>query len=146
MTNDGYTSLLPNWWSMEWARAKLGQFSEEQLKAGYDLICGGFFSNIIADGTGPVYCENASTSTKLRSVRYTTPQKQRLRQIIQQDPEGSLDLRKGTMNRALWEKLLSKRLAPGLTAKDELSPKSYLVRNTRSRLMRQPCFCARPGL
>ena len=129
MTNDGYTLLLPNWWSMEWAKAKLGQFSEEQLKAGYDLICGGFFSHIIADGTGPVYCENASTSTKLRSMRYTTPQKQRLRQIIQQDPEGSLDLRKGTMNRALWEKLLSKRLAPGLTANDELSPKSYLVRN-----------------
>ena len=129
MTNDGYTSLLPNWWSMEWARAKLGQFSEEQLKAGYDLLCGGFFSNIIADGTGPVYCENASTSTKLRSVRYTTPQKLRIRQIIQQEPDGSGDLRKGTMNRTLWEKLLSKRLAPGLTAKDELSPKSYLVRN-----------------
>jgi len=53
---------------MEWAQAKLGEFSEEQLKAGYDLICGGFFSHIIADGTGPVYCENASTSTKLRSV------------------------------------------------------------------------------
>ncbi|MBQ1872483.1 MAG: hypothetical protein II152_01840, partial [Succinivibrionaceae bacterium] len=129
MTNDQYTSLLPNWWSMEWAQAKLGEFSEEQLKAGYDLICGGFFSHIIADGTGPVYCENASTSTKLRSVRYTTYQKQRLRQIIQEEPDGSGDLRRGTMSRALWEKLLSKRLAPCLTASDELSPKSYLARN-----------------
>lgn len=128
MTNDQYTSLLPNWWSMEWAQAKLGEFSEEQLKAGYDLICGGFFSHIIADGTGPVYCENASTSTKLRSVRYTTYEKQRLRQIIQEEPDGSGDLRRGTMSRALWEKLLSKRLAPCLTASDELSPKSYLAR------------------
>ena len=129
MTNAGYTSLFPNWWSLEWAQFKLGEFSEEQLKAGYDLLCGGFFSNILADGTGPVYCENASTSTKLRSARYTTPQKLRIRQIIQEDTDGIGDLRKGIMNRALWEKLLSKRLAPVLTVRDELSPKSYLARN-----------------
>ena len=36
-----YKSLLPNWWSQAWAKAKLEEFSTEQLNDGCRLLSDG---------------------------------------------------------------------------------------------------------
>ena len=100
-----YKSLLPNWWSQAWAKAKLAEFSTRQLNDACRLLTDGCFYYVSAGGRGPIHCYGMLSATKLRCNRYSSPQKVRLRNLILSDREGCDDLRKGIMNEALWEKI-----------------------------------------
>ena len=116
-----YKSLLPNWWSQAWAKAKLEEFSTEQLNDGCRLLSDGCFYYVSAGGRGPIHCYGMMSATKLRFERYSAPQKVRLRNLILNDREGCDDLRKGIMNEALWAKIREKYLLPNLAGFDTLS-------------------------
>ena len=116
-----YKSLLPNWWSQAWAKAKLAEFSTRQLNDACRLLTDGCFYYVSAGGRGPIHCYGMLSATKLRCNRYSSPQKVRLRNLILSDREGCDDLRKGIMNEALWEKIRNKYLLPQLAGFDELS-------------------------
>ncbi|MDY6323051.1 MAG: DEAD/DEAH box helicase [Succinivibrio sp.] len=122
MTTYVYTKLLSNWWSKKWAESKLAYFSAKELNAAYALLSEKGFANVVANGKGPIYCYASSLlCTKLRCMRHSPLQKQKILQIILADTKACDALRKGVMDMALWDKLYDKFFSPELTKNDELS-------------------------
>ena len=58
--------LFPNWWSSEWAKVKLWDFTPKMLGDGFRLLSEGCFSHVSADGKGPFYCISEQLRVKLR--------------------------------------------------------------------------------
>ena len=113
--------LFQNWWSGEWAKVKLWDFTPKMLGDGLRLLSEGCFSHVSADGKGPFYCISEQLRVKLRFLRFTPKQKTEIRDIILHDEAGCSDLQRGIMNRPLWNRLRRSGLSPELSGDDELS-------------------------
>ena len=81
--------LFQNWWSGEWAKVKLWDFTPKMLGDGLRLLSEGCFSHVSADGKGPFYCISEQLRVKLRFLRFTPKQKTEIRDIILHDEAGS---------------------------------------------------------
>ena len=121
MTLAGYMALLPDWWSRDWAKTMLLEFSAKDLNEAFKLILNRGFMEVSADGKGPLYFDTGSLKVKLRLLRLSPKEKSEVRQIILRDEAGAADLQRGVMNEALWAKLRREGLSPELTYSDDLS-------------------------
>ena len=100
MTLAGYMALLPDWWSRDWAKTMLLEFSAKDLNEAFKLILNRGFMEVSADGKGPLYFDTGSLKVKLRLLRLSPKEKSEVRQIILRDEAGAADLQRGVMNEA----------------------------------------------